>query len=128
MASLRTDFFHNQLKFPLAFLQDLHCRRMACPETDMDLAPEAMEGGLDLALPRTGSRPEHPMLNPLAPFTFETLPAPIGCERVVTADDNTWYDTGTVWVVLFPLWSAVTWAAYGFNGHDALLGDLSAEC
>ncbi len=69
-----------------------------------------------------GTRP------PLAPFTFETLPPPMGCERVVRADDNTWYDTGTSWVALYPLWSADTWPAYFYNGHDALLGDLSAEC
>ncbi len=69
-----------------------------------------------------GTRP------PLAPFTFATLPAPIGCGRLARADHDTWYNTGTSWIALYPLWSAVTWAAYGYNGHDALLGDLSGEC
>ncbi len=64
----------------------------------------------------------------LTHFTLGTLPAPSHPGRVVRLGDISVLDTGTLWTPPYPLWSLVSWPAYSLNGHDALLGDLSAEC
>ncbi len=64
----------------------------------------------------------------LIPFTLGTLPVPDHRGRVVRLGESYLLDSGVSWTALYPLWAAVTWAAYFYNGHDALLGDLSGGC